>query len=136
MERNETGAGTRLPSFFIVGYLYAFVKVGFSMLEVNCEQANRKHLKTICEGVYPKKLYQIFRQNLAALELANSMEDKEQKIPGTEMTLSDAIRQHEIGSDAGAFDAGCFVPLSDRGADNLKKYLLDEKLEYVPLPDE
>lgn len=134
-ESNESETGIRLRSFFTVGYLYSFVRIGFVTLGINGEQATDKHLKYICDGVIPKRLYDIFSRMLASLELAKSMDNKTKVIPGSDITPPEAITQFEIGMAAGAFDADCFRSLSDRKTDNLKKYLLGEKLEYSPLPD-
>lgn len=122
-DENETETGTRLQSFFTVGYLYSFVTISFTTLGLDGGQAADKHLKYICDGVLPGKLYEIFSRLLAALELAKDLDKKEE------------IKQFEVGIEAGASDASCFDPWSDTKANNLRKHLVGEKLKYAPLPE-
>ena len=122
-QRNEAITGTRIPSFFTVGYLYGFVRIGFTTLGINGEQAADKWMKHICDGVLPGRLWESFGRLLAALELAKSL-NKE-----------DEIKLFEVGIEAGAFDAGAFNPFSNTKASNLAKYLVGDDIEYSPLPE-
>ncbi len=148
---NEAETSARLQTSFCVGYIYWFVRLGFSTITgVVGERATDKHLRHICDGVLPGKLYEIFNRQLAALEVARQMGDqeRERKLKGTAISPAEAIKLYEIGSEAGAADGSCFMPLgffyehklhglnlpaTTSKPDNLKRYLTDQQLSYKPL---
>jgi hypothetical protein len=151
-ELDETGTSARLQTSFCVGYIYYFVRLGFSTITgVIGERAADKHLRHICDGVLPKKLYEIFSRQLAALEIARQMEDQNKKIMGSNISPAETIKLFETGGEAGAADGSCFMPLGPiyehklRGVslpsttskpDNLRRYLTGQDLNYKSLQRE
>jgi len=151
-ELDETGTSTRLQSSFCVGYIYYFVRLGFSTITgVIGERAADKHLRHICDGVLPKRLYEIFSRQLAALEVARQMEDQNKKITGSNISPAETIKLFETGGEAGAADGSCFMPLgpiyehklrrmnlpsTTSKPDNLRRYLTGQDLDYRPLQRE
>lgn len=129
-DQNEEETAARLQTPFTVGYIYWFVRMGFSTLGFNGEQKTDKHLKFICDGVIPKKLYDIFQRQLAAMEIAKGIEDKNKIIRGTTITPADVTKLFEAGATAGMSDAKCCIPLLGSKANNLKRYLLGEKISH------
>lgn len=124
---NEEQTSVRLQTSFCVGYIYGFVRIGFATITgISGERATDKHLRHICDGVLPGKLYEIFSRQLAALEIARQMEDQDKKIPGMQVSPTDLIGLFEAGGEAGFSDAGCFASLSGQRANNLTKYLVGE----------
>lgn len=148
---NEAETSARLQTSFCVGYIYWFVRLGFSTITgVVGECATDKHLRYICDGVLPGRLYDIFNRQLAALEVARQMsnEERERKLKGIVFSPAEAIRLYEIGSEAGAADGSCFMPLGPlykhklhsldlpvtiSKPDNLRRYLAGQELKYKPL---
>ena len=142
-ELDETGTSTRLQSSFCVGYIYYFVRLGFSTITgVIGKRAADKHLRHICDGVLPKKLYEIFSRQFAALEVARQMEDQNKKITGSNISPAETIKLFETGGEAGAADGSCFMSLGPiyehklRGMnlpsttskpDNLRRYLTGQR---------
>lgn len=122
------------------------MRLGFSTITgVIGERAADKHLRHICDGVLPKKLYEIFSRQLAALEIARQMQDQNKKITGSNISPAEAITLFETGGEAGAADGSCFMPLGPiyehklRGMnlpattskpDNLRRYLTGQDLNY------
>lgn len=120
---DETTTGDRIPTFFTIGYIFGFIRIGFTTLGLDGEQATNKWTRHICDGVLPGRLYEIFERLLAAMELAKSL-NKE-----------DEIKQFEVGVEVGIFDASALGYFSDTTANNLTKYLVGEEVEYSSLPE-
>ncbi len=151
-ELDETGTSTRLQTSFCVGYIYYFVRLGFSTITgVIGERAADKHLRHICDGVLPKRLYEIFSRQLAALEVARQMEDQNKTITGSNISPAETIKLFETGGEAGAADGSCFMPLGSiyehklrwinlpsttSKPDNLRRYLAGQDRNYGPLQRE
>lgn len=124
---NERQTSARLQTSFVPGYIYYFVYTGFSTITgIPGERATDKHLRWICDGVLPNKLYEIFNRQLAKIEIAKGMAEQNRKIRGTQISPFEMIRLFEIGGEAGFSDSDCFIPLAGRKANNLKRYLLGE----------
>jgi hypothetical protein len=121
LEHGGSEAENRTVSTFMAGYLYGFIRISFTTQGIPGEAAADKHIRYICDGVIPKRLYEIFERQLAALELAKSL-DK-----------NDEIEQFEVGVEVGAYDAGIFGPFSNVQANNLTNFLLGKEVEYVPV---
>lgn len=130
---DEPEASSRISSAFIVGYLYGFVRTGFSShgytviegppVRYIAEELTDKYLKYICNGVLPGKLHNIFKQQMSALELAK------------ELGKTDEIELFENGTYAGVYDAGVFSSYDPNPAENLFKFLTNEELDYVPFSE-
>lgn len=145
-ELDEAGTSRRLQTSFCVGYIYYFVRLGFSTITgVVGERAADKHLRHICDGVLPKKLYEIFSRQLSALEVARGMQDQNKKIIGFDISPAEVIKLFETGGEAGAADGTCFMPLgpiiehklsgmnlppTTSKPDNLKRYLTGQELNH------
>ena len=115
---NETDAGVRLSSVFIVGYLYGFISFSFSVRGYDGEKLSDKYTKHICNGVLPGKLYDIFMKQLAALEIAKELGKQEE------------VELFEQGAEVGAYDSGVFKPLVQNEANNMFNYLTNNELSY------
>jgi hypothetical protein len=122
LERGGKEVESRTISFFIAGYLFGFIRAGFTIQGIPGEQAADKYVRHICDGVIPKRLYEIFERYLAALELAKSLDKKEE------------IEQFEVGVNVGIYDSAVFNPLSGVQANNLFKYLASQELQYELMP--
>jgi len=67
-DQNEMETSARLMTFFTAGYVYGFVRIGFFTLTgVRGEQATDKHIRRICDGVLPNKLWENLDRKLSAL---------------------------------------------------------------------
>lgn len=134
---NERETSARLQTSFTAGYIYWFVRIGFTTITgVSGERPTDKYLRQICDGVLSRKLFEILNRQLAALQLARNIDETSTiRSQGSAISPTAAIQLFEIGTEAGASDAGCFVPLSGKRADNLRKYLLGEKLDYKPITE-
>lgn len=120
---NEPEAGMRVSSFFTTGYLYGFIRLGFTHQGYDGEELADKYFRRICNGVLPGRLYDIVQKHFAALDLAK------------ELGRDGEITLFETGIEAGAYDAGAFDVVSPVGARNLFKFLINEDLDYNPLPE-
>lgn len=129
-EQNEQETSVRLSTFFTAGYTYGFVRIGFAHITgVSGECATDKHIRHICDGVMPNKLYEILDQKLKELEIARRTDGK---IPGSKVSRSEAIKLFEIGAEMGMSDTECFNYFFGSKANNLTKFLVGE-LDDLPL---
>ena len=132
-EVNEQQTAQRLHTSFIAGYFYYFVRMGFfTITGIPGERAADKYLRQIFDGVLPNKLYEIFNGQLAALEVASSMEDQNRKIRGTQISPSDAKQLFEAGAKFGMSDGTCLSSIYSSGPNSLKQYLIGE-LDDLPV---
>jgi hypothetical protein len=118
LKENESEAGVRISSPFVAGYLYGFVRIGFGALGYDGEKVSEKYFKYICNGILPKKLYEIFERQLAALELAKDLGREEEG------------EMFELGVEVGVYDSGSLNTFSSEIAENLYKYLTGQELQY------
>ena len=125
LSQNEAMATQKLSTVFTPGYVYWFVRMGFSSQGIDGGQVIDKQLPIVCDGVIPGKLNDIVQRQLAALDVAQSMEDQTKPICGTSMSPSQLTELFELGLKAGSYDATC---LSSHPI-NFKKYLLGQQLQ-------
>ena len=70
LSENEELASKRLNSPFVVGYLYSFISMAFIQLIPSnkrtdfADKITSKHMKYICNGVLPKKLWKIVKSQI------------------------------------------------------------------------
>ena len=127
--QDERAAAEKLSTVFVVGYIYWFIRMGFSYQAIDGGTVVDKQLKLICDGVLPNKLYDIFQRQMAALEVAQSTKDQDAPIRGTTVSPAQLTKLFETGVEVGAFDA---MSLSSK-PNNLKRYLLGQGLQYQPV---
>ncbi len=127
-DQNELETSTRLLRFFTAGYVYGFVRMGFFTLTgVSGERAADKHIRRICDGVLPNKLWDNQVRMLTALEIAKGMDDQEKnKLRGSDLTPAEALKLFEDGVNIGLHDATFSETFSRNLAFNLKRYLVGE----------
>ena len=126
-DKNELETSTRLMTFFTAGYVYGFVRIGFFTLTgVSGEQATDKHIRRICDGVLPNKLWENLDRKLAALEIAKGMDDQHKKLRDSDLTPAEAIKSFEDGTKIGVHDASFSETFRGNWAHNLKRYLVGE----------
>ncbi len=124
MNRSELKTSERLSTAFIPGYVYWFVRMGFSSQGMDGGSLVDKHLPIVCDGVIPLKLHTIFQSQLAALEVAHEIKDQFNPIRGTTTSPARLKALFEKGVEMGVLDGSS---LSSR-PDNLRKYLMCEQL--------
>lgn len=125
--QNELETSARLSTFFTAGYVYGFVRIGFFTLTgVSGERATDKHIRRICDGVLPNKLWENLDRKLGALEIAKGMDDQHKKLPGSDLTPAEAIKLFEEGTKIGFHDAAFSETFRGNWAYNLKRYLVGE----------
>jgi len=118
LEDGETMVALRLAQPFMCGYLYGFIRLGFSGSGYDGEKLTDKYIQYICDGVLPKKLYKIFSGTLAAMEEASA----------------DNQNSFEQGVKAGAYDAALFDnPATSEQANNMFCYLTNKELNLSGL---
>lgn len=117
----------KLSTVFTPGYIYWFVRMGFSVQGIDGGKVIDKQLRLVCDGVIPDKLYDIFQRQLAALKVAQSMDDQTRPIRGTNMNPSQLTALFELGVKVGSYDA---TYLSSKPI-NFKKYLLGQQ-PHIP----
>jgi hypothetical protein len=127
-DQNELETSTRLMTFFTAGYIYGFVRIGFFTLTgVSGEEATDKHIRRICDGVLPGKLWDDLARKLEALELARGMDDQQKTIRrGSSLTPAEGIKLFEDGTKIGLHDASYSETFRGNWAHNLKRYLVGE----------
>lgn len=130
LKSDNHGATERLSTSFTVGYIYAFVRNGFMSLGIDVGKKINTHIRYICDGVIPGKLYNIFSHQAAALELAREMEDQRKQILNTGLSPADVTEQFELGAKAGTYDAP-LVSIQSMPPDNLRRFLLKEPLKLL-----
>ncbi|MGV7235316.1 MAG: hypothetical protein ACQ9ET_03570 [Nitrosomonadaceae bacterium] len=118
-ENNEGSTGERLTSAFVAGYLYGFIGFGFVMNGIHGNRLIDRHLKYICNGVIPGRLYEIFRRNLSILEMEKGLDGRKK------------TAEFETGTEVGIYDSGTFCEYEDIEGNNLYKYLIGEELKYT-----
>lgn len=125
-DQNEMETSSHLLTFFTAGYLYGFVRIGFFTLTgVSGEEPTDKHMRRICDGVLPNKLWDDLVRKLEALNLAVGMDDEQKNIRrGSGLTPAEGIKLFEDGTKIGCHDAS-FTFRGTR-AHNLKRYLTGE----------
>ena len=100
LRENEAIAGERVMDMFTSAYIYSFITSLAEHREFDGEKFREKNLKTICNGVLPRKLYESIVRNSAAIELVEDLNNalaKEQKTlfrQGIEKGGSDALTYH------------------------------------------
>ena len=124
LEQNESLATQKLSTAFTPGYIYWFVRLGFSVQGVDGGKIVDDQLRQVCDGVLPGKLYKIFESQLAALQVAKSMSNQAAPIPGTKVSPKQLVELFELGTLAAVHDARV---LSSRPS-NFKKYLLGQQV--------
>ncbi len=127
LNADDEGTSERLNSSFIVGYIYAFVRCGLMSLGINAESGVNAHVRYICDGVIPGRLYKIYSGQAAALELARQMKEQDKEILNTGLAPADVSKAFELGIRAGTYDAP-LVSIRSMPPDNLRRYLLNEAL--------
>jgi hypothetical protein len=130
--QDERTATEKLSTVFIVGYIYWFVSGGFSCQGIDGGAVVDKQLRLVCDGVMPNKLYDIFQRQMAALEIAKGMKDQDALIRGANISPAQIAKLFETGTEVGVFDA---MSLSAK-PNNLRNYLLGQRLQYQPLQSE
>jgi len=135
LEENGEEAGERVKSTFIVGYLFGFIKLGFTYHGYTGDKYVDKYLIDICDTDLPIlygrdniKLYRVFKSHL---ELLQELGIKNHSINNKNYNIT----LYEMGMESGAYDAGVFSSLNPVNGDNLYKYLTKKKLSYDPLPE-
>lgn len=87
LTQDEKTATDRLHSAFFVGYLYWFIRIGFTNSMLDGAALVDKQLDIICEGITPNNLlYGIYKRQSAALDIAKSMQDQNSKMIGFDLT--------------------------------------------------
>lgn len=125
LHADERVTEKNLSTVFVVGYLYWFVRMGFTHLGIDGGSVVDKQLRPICDGVLPNKLYEIFERQMAALKIAQGMNDQTAQIRGANVTPAQLTELFEKGSKVGAFD-GSYV---EAKPSNLKAYLLGQDID-------
>jgi hypothetical protein len=128
LRSDDLGATKRLSSAFTVGYIYSFIRDGFFSLGVDAEKNLDSHIRFICNGVIPGKLFKIYSDQTAALTLAREMKDQEKEILNLGLTPSGVLRLFTLGARSGSYDAP-LMSIEVIQPDNLRRYLLDEPLK-------
>ena len=131
LSENEGLASERLNSPFVVGYLYTFTTMAFIDLipsSTRTEPADKimgKHIKYICNGVLPAKLWKIFNSQMKLIEESKRL------------SINKPTENFELGGNVGMWDGANITNWDgDLSRTNLKSYLLDKKLKYrEPNPD-
>ena len=131
LSENEELASKRLNSPFVVGYLYSFISMAFIQLIPSnkrtdfADKITSKHMKYICNGVLPKKLWKIVKSQINLIHQSKKM------------SINKPTEEFELGGDAGFWDGANITNWEgDLSRTNLKSYLLDKKLKYrEPSPD-
>ena len=125
-DQNEMETSSHLLTFFTAGYLYGFVRLGFFTLTgVSGEEATDKHMRRICDGVLPNKLWDDLNRKLEALNIAVGMDDQQKTIRrGSGLTPAESIKLFEDGTKIGGHDAS--YTFRGTRAQNLKRYLVGE----------
>lgn len=126
IRQDEHSASEKLSTSFSVGYISWIIKAGFSWRGFDDDSILEKHLKHICDGVIPNRLYDIFQRQLDALEIAHGMKDQASKIKGTNVSPAEVVELFELGSEVGLYDG---MHLSEHTC-NFKNYLLGQPLIY------
>ena len=124
-DQNELETSTRLMTFFTAGYVWGFVRHGFFALTgVMAEQAFDKHIRHICDGVLPNKLWENLDRKLAAYEIAQDMDDQHKKLRDSDLTPAEAIKSFEVGLEMGFSDVRhCWGLVRSERANQLMKEL-------------
>lgn len=126
-EQDELATSTRLMTFFTAGYVYGFVRIGFFTLTgVSGEAATDKHIRHICDGVLPNKLWGSLDRKLAALAIAKGMDNQHKKLLDSDLTPAEAIKSFEDGTKIGFHDASFSETFRGNWAHKLTEYLVGE----------
>ena len=130
-EQDEEETARRLMTFFTAGYVYGFVRIGFStLISVSGERATDRHIRHICNGVLPGKLWENLNRKLAALEIARNMDDQHKKLRSSDLTPAEGIKLFEAGFELGFRDASYSETFQRSFAFNLRKFLVGELDDY------
>lgn len=127
-EKNELEASKRLLSFFTAGYVVGFVRIGFfTITGVSGEKPADKHIRHICNGVLPGKLWEDMTRKFEALKLARGMDDQQRKIRrGSRLTPAESIDLFENAVKIGLYDGSYPDAFRENWAHNLTNYLVGE----------
>ncbi len=120
-DENQELVTMRIGTYFTTGYLFCFITVGFSHQGMDGERSFEEYWKKILNDVLPNKLVEIFNGNLDGLEGAKRAGDEH------------PVKLFETGGEAGIYDSMALDVMSEREATNLKRYLVDDELVYVPI---
>jgi len=96
----------RLNSPFTSSYIYSFIAKSFDQANYDSDAMAGKHLKTICEGIWPGVITQLIEKDAARLELVNNLDDPR---------LSDEIREFKLLFESGRKRAESDVLLLAQG---------------------
>ncbi|MFN9091470.1 MAG: hypothetical protein ACK5V0_08255 [Alphaproteobacteria bacterium] len=123
MQEDEASTSERLQTPFATGFIYMFVRTSYLEFGIDGEPATDRRLKHILEGVIPGRLHNIFQRQLAAVQLAKSLE------------RHDVVAEFEAGLQCGIYD-GMHSDLNNgHGPQNLYKHLTRKKVVYRDLKD-
>lgn len=125
---DDSGATKKLSSSFTVGYIYSFVRDSFFSLGMDASDSLESHIKFICNGVIPGKLYKIYSNQGAALALAREMKDQNREILNSGVSPAEVTKLFALGARSGSYDAP-FVSIQSTPPDNLRRFLLNESLK-------
>ena len=80
-----------LNSPFTSSYIYSFIAKSFDQANYDSDAMVGKHLKTICEGIWPGVISQLIEKDAARLELVNTLDDTLD-----DTRLNDEIREFKL----------------------------------------
>lgn len=95
--QNESATIEKLSTVFTPGYIYWFVRMGFSCQGIDGGKVIDKQLERVCDGVLPGKLYEILQNQLAARGIAQDMGDQTRPIRGANTSPAKLTELFEPG---------------------------------------
>ena len=131
LSHDQDLASDKLNSAFLIGYLNTFIKGKYNSYGFDGNKLIDKRLKELCERVYPKTLFTIYKNQYKMVTLAKSLGQDE------------VVENLGLGMMAGEHDAQVFngVPeslelyLNGNSERLLRKLNLDQNLESEPNAD-
>ncbi|MBL4711929.1 MAG: hypothetical protein JKX75_05430 [Gammaproteobacteria bacterium] len=121
IKANEAEASAHVTSLFTLGYLYGFLRQGFTNQGFQGEQLSEKYFKPVCKKI-PGNFYNIIREQSDELDIAIEKNDTK------------AVALYEKGLAAGIHDAAMFTISSTNVANNLFYYLTNHELDRKAKP--
>ena len=103
---------------FTAGYLQSFVSVAFWAEGCSDTSIQQRHLKHLCDGAFPGRLWDIYQRGQALFQLAKD---------GDRPEFIETIRNRDAGIEAGKRDAVQLLHQHDQ-PHNLARYLLGHAL--------
>lgn len=132
-EIDEAGTGERLTKSFTAGYIDTFVSFAFLLyLETEnpsyknhdaSQRLRSKYIKHICDGVMPRKLYEIVTRQKTAVELTGSIDTGAVTNSDSKEFVLDTIE---------SFKAGAIISIPS--ARNLTRFLTSQELKFEEMP--